>query len=407
LPLLALLPVACSAQVEEPETYAESQAELTPINAVANSATLAATATTSTTRYYIVDLGPSDMSPLRVNQNGVAIWNGSGHAHLYQNCASRDLGSLGGGQSSAASINSSNLVVGKSLAVDGRWRAFSSANGAAMQDLGGSTGSLVWEAAAATNFWGDVVGNESVQTLAGSGVRYSGGVATTMATFLVHPPSGAVVPQVVDMDDSEDVLGTVTDSSPTGGTFAVLSTNFGHQWTAITALPGHASNMVPQAMNRYAHVTGHADLRAFLSRSPATAPTDLGDLGGGASFGFGINNYDWVVGASAATSGILHAFLNDGTHLIDLNSDVWNLGAWTLTEATGVSDAGQIVGWGYLGGQAHAFYLYPSALGDNPCPTQAPPPSCSACYKSCYTSCMADGGTARLCIPECKMDCGC
>jgi probable HAF family extracellular repeat protein len=68
-----------------------------------------------------------------------------------------------GGQSVANDINSNGVVVGKSKQSSGRWRAFSYSNGA-IHDLGGSTNSLIWEEAAlAINFWGDVVGVESVQ----------------------------------------------------------------------------------------------------------------------------------------------------------------------------------------------------------------------------------------------------
>src|SRR6266851_3841678 len=109
----------------------------------------------SVSHYYIFDTGPvvDDLTLSRLNQGGQMIWNSGGHAYLYQNCASRDLGNLGGGQSVANDINSNGVVVGKSKQSSGRWRAFSYSNGA-MHDLGGSTNSLIWEEATAINFWG-------------------------------------------------------------------------------------------------------------------------------------------------------------------------------------------------------------------------------------------------------------
>jgi len=117
----------------------------------------------SVSHYYIFDVGPivGDLTLSRLNQGGQMIWNSGGHAYVYQNCTSRDLGNLGGGQSVANDINSNGVVVGKSKQSSGRWRAFSYSNGA-MHDLGGSTNSLIWEEATAINFWGDVVGVESV-----------------------------------------------------------------------------------------------------------------------------------------------------------------------------------------------------------------------------------------------------
>ena len=48
------------------------------------------------TRYWIIDVGPigGDLSVFRLNQNGAMIWNSNGHAFVYQNCQSRDLGHL-------------------------------------------------------------------------------------------------------------------------------------------------------------------------------------------------------------------------------------------------------------------------------------------------------------------------
>src|SRR5882762_950083 len=53
----------------------------------------------SVSHYYIFDVGPivGDLTLSRLNQGGQMTWNSGGHAYLYQNCTSRDLGNLGGG----------------------------------------------------------------------------------------------------------------------------------------------------------------------------------------------------------------------------------------------------------------------------------------------------------------------
>jgi probable HAF family extracellular repeat protein len=182
-----------------------------------------------------------------------------------------------------------------------------------------------------------------------------------MARFLVIPPSGwGFVTNVTGITDSEDVVGYVWQG---GASTAALSTNFGSQWTKLNGVPGLEFATFPRAMNRYSHVAGEAGqglVRAFISRDPASPATDLGTLGGTLSGGYGINNYDWVVGwAEATNGGGPRAFVHDGTRMTDLNSVLWNPGGWLLREADAVNDAGQIVGSGVLNGQEHAFFLQP------------------------------------------------
>jgi probable HAF family extracellular repeat protein len=324
------------------------------------------------TRYYIYDVGAigGDLSIFKLNENGQMIWNSNGHAFVYQNCQSRDVGSLGG-LTVARDINNNGAVVGKSQQPGGRWRAFSSTNGV-IRDLGGSTVSNIWEEAVATDFWGDVVGVESVLgTLGATGVRYDSGVATPFARFLVQPPQGWATPKAVDMNDSRDVVGLIQSG---GSNIAVLSTNFGYLWNRIAGVAGLEFSTFPVAMNRYAHVVGTAGngfpVRAFISRNAALPATDLGTLGGSLSGANGINNYDWVVGwAEATNGGGPRAFLHDGTQMIDLNTMLWNPGGWLLREGLSVNDAGLIAGEGTLNGQLHAFLLVPMKRPPifNPC----------------------------------------
>lgn len=332
-------------------------------------------------RYFVHDVAPVVVSAanglFRLNQNGQMIWNSNGHAFTYQNCQARDLGSLGGGQALARSINKAGVIVGSSTQAGGRWRAFSYANGK-MRDLGGSTNKQINESATAINFWGNIVGVESVTGgLAPTAVRYQDGVAAPMARVLVRPPSGfANIANVVDLSDSRDVVGTLTDS---GVTVAFKSSNFGSLWTKMLGVPGfESSGTFPSAMNRYGHVAGTAGnftVHAFISRAQNVPATDLGTLGGSLSMGLGINNYSHVVGwAEQTNGGGPRAFVHDGARMIDLNTQLWNGGGWLLREAMAINDAGQIVGAGLLNGQPRAFFLQPMAQAPlvNPCrPTEA------------------------------------
>ena len=314
------------------------------------------------TRYYVFDVGPvtGNLTIFRLNQSGAMIWNSGGHAYVYRNCQSRDLGHLGGGQSIARGINNNGVVVGKSKQAGGRWRAFSHSNGV-MHDLGGSTNPLILEEATAINFWGDVVGVESVQgNLAPTAVRYVGGATSPMANILMPPLGWARATNVADINDSQDVVGSIANGS---SSTALLSTNFGYLWTVVKGVPGFEFATFPFAMNRYGHIAGIAGnglVRAFISRDPNLPATDLGTLGGSLSAGLGINNYGSVVGWAERRDGDgPRAFVHDGAQMVDLNSRLWNGGGWLLREATAINDAGQIVGEGLLNGQLHAFFLQP------------------------------------------------
>ncbi|WP_299453488.1 PEP-CTERM sorting domain-containing protein, partial [uncultured Pigmentiphaga sp.] len=55
-----------------------------------------------------------------------------------------------------------------------------------------------------------------------------------------------------------------------------------------------------------------------------------------------------------------HAFLWDGSSMLDLNDLIPSGSGWILISAQGINDAGQITGYGILNGQSHAFLLTPA-----------------------------------------------
>lgn len=343
---------------------------------VATAVPLAAQTAPSVTRFWILDVGAitGAIVPSRINNKGAMIWNSGGHAFVFQNCQSRDIGHLGGGQTVARAIGPDGSVVGRSRNASGRWRAFRYAGGV-MHELGGGASSpLIQEEATATNFWGEVAGVESVgaTNLSPTAVRYQDGGAYGMA-FASLPPFGFVrVQHVVDMNDSHMVLGAITIS---GNVTTLISNNLGYQWTTVKGVPGLDFSTFPSAMNGVGHVTGTAGqmvIRAFLSRDPTLPAVDLGTLGGPFSVGHGINNYDWVVGWSPRVEGgAPHAFVHDGSTMYDLNGRAWNGASWELHEAFDLNDSGVIVGQGTTNGATHAFMLLPMPRFPltPPCPT--------------------------------------
>ncbi len=91
--------------------------------------------------------------------------------------------------------------------------------------------------------------------------------------------------------------------------------------------------------------------------------TDLGTLPGfSESQANGINDGGQVVGWAYADDGTNRAFLYNNGKMTDLNTLIDLASGWTLTWANAINDNGQIVGWGTDlngTGQYDAFLLTP------------------------------------------------
>jgi probable HAF family extracellular repeat protein len=77
--------------------------------------------------------------------------------------------------------------------------------------------------------------------------------------------------------------------------------------------------------------------------------TDLGTLGGNSSYGMAINGNNHVAGYSTfkANDNRTHAFLHDGTRMIDLGS-LGGGGSSDVSAALGINNLDQVVGYTYL-----------------------------------------------------------
>ena len=119
------------------------------------------------------------------------------------------------------------------------------------------------------------------------------------------------------------------------------------------------------AINNKGHVVGYArlpggDQRAFLYAEGKLR--NLGTFAGGTqSFAYGINRQGQIVGSSDAKETPLHAFIYTNRSMQDLNQLIPADSGWVLTEARAINEAGQIVGYGIIKGERHAFLLTPSA----------------------------------------------
>ena len=93
----------------------------------------------------------------------------------------------------------------------------------------------------------------------------------------------------------------------------------------------------------------------------STVPTGLGGLGGRDGQAVAINSGGWIVGWSYTSSGASHGFIYANGAMTDLNSaGAAGATGWTITDATGINDEGQIVGHATnTAGQTEVYILTP------------------------------------------------
>jgi probable HAF family extracellular repeat protein len=93
---------------------------------------------------------------------------------------------------------------------------------------------------------------------------------------------------------------------------------------------------------------------------------DLGTFpNGGTSYAAALNSNGCVVGtayldASGADNFRAAVWLPGTLGAQNLNNLIPQTAGWLLRQATGINDAGQIVGWGYVNNQTRAFRLSPA-----------------------------------------------
>jgi probable HAF family extracellular repeat protein len=144
----------------------------------------------------------------------------------------------------------------------------------------------------------------------------------------------------------------------------------------ITPMPGSYASGSARAVNDVGHITGWVSSnvdtwgQAFLYADGVVI--GLGAIPGKAySIGTALNNFDQVVGYAFGewvdtgccgliwSNSIYRAYFHDGLSAINLNDELPESSGWTLTVATGINEAGAIVGTGTYAGAGRAFLMVP------------------------------------------------
>jgi len=311
-----------------------------------------------------------------------------------QNYAIVDLGTLGGSTSQAHGINAKGWIVGESLTKESQDHAFVYHDGP-MFDVGVTGGMSIGYAvndAGQTGgcYFGDhfqaFVAADKVAAIGTLGASHSSGFALNSRGHSVGDSYTSDLKHHAFLWDGKEMhdLGTLGGSfSAARGVnandvvvgWAYLPNGAYHAYAGGTAglvdlgtLGGSCS--AADAVNDagaiagYSYLEGNQKLHACLWIGGK--PRDLGVLTGSASEALALNGEaSTVVGRAQVPSktGALsyHAFVWTNGTMRDLNDLVPPNSGWLLEEATGVNDAGQIVGSGTYQGQRRAYLLQPAS----------------------------------------------
>ncbi|AKJ30780.1 hypothetical protein AAW51_4089 [Caldimonas brevitalea] len=277
-----------------------------------------------------------------------------GRAYIYKAGVLRTLPSLGG-YSAGGGINRAGQVA---MSSSPSWYIYDSQpawfDGVSMHGLGqyGSANDI--------NEKGQIVGGITDRL----GVSYDAFVYDNQGTRMLGSLGGDP-----SSEGTDSVASAINDSGQVAGYASIADYGpvhaFRHDGESMHDL-GTLGGMTSwgYGINDAGHVVGMADLagnaasHAFLH--DGVTMHDLGTLGGNDSSAMDVNSHGHVVGSSMIDGGTQHAFLFDGSALLDLHLLLDSSGAgWTLRFANAINDRGEIVGTGVVDGVTRAFLLTP------------------------------------------------
>ena len=361
---------------------------------LAASLTLALAALSTAQSYTVTDLGyiggaPKATNPEALNNNGQVVGysyiSGSSvyDAFFYDGGPLVDLGSLNGGFSIANGINDSGDIVGSSP-VNGAPHAFLVTAGN-MTDLGtlpGGSSSIAY----AINNQGKIVGYSSTPNSGQHAFVLANGTMTDLGALNNFGVQGGGISVAFAINNKGQIAGN-SYNFDTGSVNGFSTHAFLFDNGTMKDLGG--INAIGRGINENGTVVGGSTVLDGTSHAVrfdgAGSYSDLGNLmcvsedpitlgpfigiscqnTKGNSAAFSINSFNQIVGFSDTQTPFLeHAFVVINGTMRDLNWYIPANSGWVLQTATGINEAGQIVGNGTHNGVRAGYLLTPNCAND-------------------------------------------
>jgi probable HAF family extracellular repeat protein len=261
------------------------------------------------------------------------------------------LGTLGGNNSSARTINASGVISGTAETPASGYNLYTY-NGS-MTDLGDIGGNFI-----------EARGINSAGDIAAYGFN-SGGIyhaaywdGSTLQDLGTTP--GGTQGFGLSINDAGILVGDGADS---GGVVRAWTydTNTAGPITLLQDLGGFTS---ARHISDSGLIVGQANTASGISNAAYWSNgvlVNLGRLDGVSTYTrSNASNFTGTIVGEATVSGVSEAWVYFGGALINLETMLDSSGTgWQLNSAYSINDSGQIVGWGTFGGQTRAFLLNP------------------------------------------------
>jgi probable HAF family extracellular repeat protein len=323
--------------------------------------------------YSVQNLGvpPGDTSAdgFGLNDRGQVAGYVNSHAGFYDGVSFRDLGGFRVDANSVAlGINYGGLIVGNAITKLGDQQAFVYSTGTGFKDLGTLGGPN--SSANSINDKGQIVGySYTTSPAVFHAFLYQNGVIKDLGTL------GGQISFATAINASGEITGNSTNAEGKRHAFLYVHNkliDLGFPTIPANTKAGESSGT---ALNEKGTVVGvysyldlkspgdvsHDILRAF--RYDGVRFIDLGTLGGGNAQAHGINKAGDIVGSSDLPGDVNeHAFLFRQGHIYDLNDLIPAGTGFTLKDASAINQAGQILVNGTdAQGNNRAFLLTPDS----------------------------------------------